>query len=207
MFHIETIDAGGDANRSYLIYPEHASEAWCVDPSYAGEAILDACSREGRRLTEVLLTHTHGDHVASLDRLRAGRNLRVWVHPLEAARIGGAAPLPGDGPVPGLDGVEAVHTPGHTPGGVCYRVGNDLFTGDVLFVDWIGRTDLPGGDPAAMFRSLARLRALPPELAIHPGHHYGSVESRSLGEELAANKFLACTDYGAFLRLLPELTE
>jgi glyoxylase-like metal-dependent hydrolase (beta-lactamase superfamily II) len=206
MLHIVTIDAGGDANRSYLIYPEHAQEAWCVDPSYAAGAILDTCSRDGKRLTEVLLTHTHGDHVATLDRLRAGRDLRVWIHPLEAAHIKGAVPLPGEGPIPGLGGAEAIHTPGHTPGGVCYRVGGALFTGDLLFVDWIGRTDLPGGDPAAMFQSLAKLRTLPPELAIHPGHHYGSVESRSLGEELAANKFLACTDYAAFLRLLPELT-
>ncbi len=86
-------------------------------------------------------------------------------------------------------------------------MGEDLFTGDVLFVDWVGRSDFAGGDPLALFRSLARLRALPPRLMIRPGHHYGSVESRSLGEEIHLNKFFSCTDYDRFLSMQPELSE
>ena len=65
--------------------------------------------------------------------------------------------------------------------------------------------ELSGGDSRALFQSLARLRSLPPELDIYPGHHYGTVESRCLGDEIRLNKFLNCTDYEKFLRLLPEL--
>jgi glyoxylase-like metal-dependent hydrolase (beta-lactamase superfamily II) len=103
--------------------------------------------------------------------------------------------------------METLFTPGHTPGGTCYLVGDALFTGDVLFVDWVGRCDFAGGDSLALFQSLAKLRSLPPEVAIYPGHHYGCVESRRLGEEIRLNKFLHCQDYGTFLRLLPELAE
>ena len=116
-----------------------------------------------------------------------------------------AVPIPSEGMLALVPGVEAIFTPGHTHGGTCYRVGNSLFTGDVLFVDWVGRCDFPGGDSRELFQSLAKLRSLPAELAIYPGHHYGTVESRSLGEEKELNKFLNCLDYGEFLRLLPEL--
>jgi hydroxyacylglutathione hydrolase len=130
----------------------------------------------------------------------------VWVHPLETHRAAGATALPREGALPALEGLEALFTPGHTPGGTCYRIGGDLFTGDVLFVDWVGRSDFPGGDPRRLFESLARLRALDPGLMIRPGHHYGSVESRRLGDEVRLNRFLACRDYDRFLALQPELS-
>jgi glyoxylase-like metal-dependent hydrolase (beta-lactamase superfamily II) len=208
MHKIVSINAGGDANRSYVVLHPGDKAAWCVDPSYAARRILGLCHEAGCELTEIFLTHTHGDHIASLPELLGGGSTgtRVWVHKTEAAGVPGAAPIASEGALPGLPDVTAFFTPGHTPGGICYRIGNALFTGDVLFVDWIGRTDLPGGDSMAMFSSLARLRRLPHDLVIHPGHHYGSRESRSLGEEIQNNKFLACTDFDVFLSLLPELT-
>ncbi len=208
MPQILTIDAGGDANRSYVVLYPADHTAWCIDPSYGAARVLKACREAGCRLVEVFLTHTHGDHIASLPELLAAgdERPRIWVHRAEARHVPEAAVIESEGPLPGLEEISVLFTPGHTPGGVCYRVGSDLFTGDVLFVDWIGRTDLPGGDPRAMFDSMARLRALPEGLVIRPGHHYGSTESRSLGEEIARNRFLACTDYQRFLSLLPELT-
>jgi glyoxylase-like metal-dependent hydrolase (beta-lactamase superfamily II) len=103
--------------------------------------------------------------------------------------------------------VEVLFTPGHTRGSACFLWGDHLFTGDTLFVDWVGRADLPGGDPAALFSSLGRLKALPGHLRLHPGHDYGAVPSRTLGEEVRLNRFLACTDFESFLKLLPELAE
>ncbi len=204
MRELITLDVGGDANRSYLIVDREQDTAWCVDPSYGARRILELCTGQGLRLTEILLTHTHGDHVATLPELAEATGARVWAHRLEAPRVPGATPLPGDGsPLPG---VMALFTPGHTPGGTCYIVGGDLFTGDVLFVDWVGRSDFAGGDPRKLFESLARLRTLDPGLVIRPGHHYGSEESRRLGDEVRLNKFLACTDFERFLALQPELS-
>ncbi len=206
MDEIATLDAGGDANRAYVVLSRSRKAAWCVDPSYTATAILALCREEGCRLTDVLLTHTHGDHTATLPELRAAADPRVWVHRQERAIPAGAHLIEADGPLPGLPEVRALHSPGHTPGGVCYLYDGAIFTGDVLFVDWVGRADLPGGDPRALFESLSRLRSLPSGLLIHPGHHYGAVEKRTLGEEAVLNKFLACTEYGRFLELLPELT-
>ena len=206
MRELVSLDAGGDANRAYVILDRAAGVAWCVDPSFAGAAIMALCQGAGCRLTEVFLTHTHGDHIATLPDLRP-TGVRVWVHASERVRLPSSTQLPAEGDVPEVPGVSFVETPGHTPGGVCYIVDGDLFTGDVLFVDWVGRSDFAGGDPRALFESLGRLRSLPPGLRIRPGHNYGAVESRTLGDEIGANKFLACTDYDEFLSLLPELSE
>lgn len=205
MREILTLDAGGDANRSYCLLDYESRTAWCVDPSFAASQILALCDMTGVRLTEIFLTHTHADHIATLQELLDGTEARAWVHPLELDRAPTATPIPSEGPLAEVPEVEPIFTPGHTPGGTCYRVGNALFTGDVLFVDWVGRCDFPGGDSRALFQSLARLRALPDELILHAGHHYGSVEKRFLGEEKRLNKFLNCQEYERFLRLLPEL--
>jgi hydroxyacylglutathione hydrolase len=205
MREIVTLDVGGDANRSYCLLDEKAGDAWCVDPSYGASQILDLCASRSVRLTEIFLTHTHADHIATLQPLARATGARSWVHELERARVPGAQPIPAEGPLPGLPPVEAIFTPGHTPGGTCYRMGDALFTGDVLFVDWVGRSDFPGGDPLALFKSLARLRGLPGALVLHPGHFYGTVETRTLREEVLLNKFFSCTDFDRFLALQPEL--
>lgn len=202
-----TLDAGGDANLTYLVMPPNTRQAWCVDPAFGAEALLCACTEERREISEVLLTHSHGDHVASLGRLLQRFPARVWVHRAEGGGVPGSTPIEREGPLPGLGSVVCLFTPGHTPGSVCYRIADDIFTGDTLFVDWVGRADLRGGDPAALFRSLARIRALPPHLRIRPGHDYGDTPSRPLDIERKKNKFLACEDYGAFEAMLPELAE
>ncbi len=206
MAEVEVLDAGGDANRAYVVLLRAEGRAFCVDPSHAAPDVERVCREAGCALTDVLLTHAHRDHWASLPRLIEVFSPRIFVHPAENFPPKGARLLTAEGPLPGLPAVEALFTPGHSPGGVCYRFQDRLFTGDTLFVDWVGRWDLPGGSGEALFRSLARLRRLDPSLRIHPGHHYGAAESRTLGEELRENRFFREEDLGAFLALLPEIT-
>ncbi len=206
MREIVTLDVGGDGNRSYVILDRADGSAWCVDPSYGARAVLQTCRKAGCALRDVLLTHTHQDHIATVPELRKILGVRVWVHRNELSQVPGAVALPGEGPLGAVPGLEVIETPGHTPGGVCYRVDDALFTGDVLFVDWVGRWDFPGGDGRALFSSLGKLKMLPRRLVIHPGHHYGCQETRTLGEELLRNKFFACDDFDRFAALLPELT-
>ncbi|MBE9562493.1 MAG: MBL fold metallo-hydrolase, partial [Proteobacteria bacterium] len=80
--------------------------------------------------------------------------------------------------------------PGHTPGSVCYYMDGHLITGDTLFINACGRCDLPGGDQQQMQQSLHRLGHLPPEIVVHPGHHYGSQASSTIGEQLKNNPFM-----------------
>jgi glyoxylase-like metal-dependent hydrolase (beta-lactamase superfamily II) len=95
--------------------------------------------------------------------------------------------------------IEVLHTPGHTPGSQCLRLGNNLITGDTLFIGGCGRSDLPGGDAATLFESLKKIRTLPSNLQICPGHDYGDVPERPLSEEIAANPYLQMQDVQTFL--------
>lgn len=163
------------------IFGDAASERCAiVDPGGDAAGILAAVQELGLEVSAIFLTHGHYDHVGALPELRrALPGVPVYLHPADrAARDGSLFPDPGptedcvDGDrilVGGLT-VEVIHTPGHTPGGVCLKVGDTLFTGDTLFRGSMGRTDLPGGSYDQLMDSLRRLAALPGDCRVCPGH-------------------------------------
>jgi len=93
-----------------------------------------------------------------------------------------------------------LHTPGHTPGSVCFLMDKAIFTGDTLFIDSIGRTDLEGSDPEEMFKSLKRLTTLADDIIVYPGHNYGKEPASTMGEQKKRNPYLKVKDMGDFLR-------
>jgi len=102
----------------------------------------------------------------------------------------------------GKSEVRVIHTPGHTTDSICLYDGENLFTGDTLFIGNCGRTDLPGGSTEEMFRSLHDvILKLPPSAVIYPGHDYGDVPFRKLGEEALSNPTLSARNYKEFLRV------
>jgi glyoxylase-like metal-dependent hydrolase (beta-lactamase superfamily II) len=101
----------------------------------------------------------------------------------------------------GRCGVRALFTPGHTAGGTCFLADGFVVTGDVLFVGGCGRSDFPGGDTAALWRSLQRLAELPEETRVYPGHDYGPTPTSTIGYELLSNPYLRCETYEAFKAL------
>jgi len=184
-------------------------DAIVVDPSMAEAEVLGAVREEGLRLLAILNTHGHPDHIYANAAVKEATRARLAIHRLDAYRLDAAtrprispesAALPGgplgdvppataddlidEGPLTYLRDVDlvALHTPGHTEGSTCYHLPSErvLFSGDVLFAGNVGRVDLPGGDPAAMERSLRRVAALPPETRVHPGHG----PSTTIGAEL-----------------------
>lgn len=199
---------------TYVIWDEETLEAAVVDPGMYTEgerrAFSGFLSAEGLRLTTVLQTHTHFDHIAGLPFLHAEYGgLRPLYHSGDE-RVYYAMPLMArlmhmsiEGPLPAAgrflaDGeelhisgmrIQVIHTPGHTPGGICLYMPDEglLFSGDTLFRSSIGRTDLPGGDYRAEIESITgRLFALPPQTLVLPGHG----ELTTIEEEMAGNQHL-----------------
>ncbi len=192
---------GSVGSNCYLV--EEGGEALIIDPSAAASAILRRLSEDGCTPVGILLTHGHFDHVMSVDTLRqAVPGLKVFIHEADAPMLTDAdknafALFFGQGrvwkPADVLlgDGDEikvgnatftVVHTPGHSPGSVCYlcRSAGVLFSGDTLFSDNIGRCDLWGGSYAVMRQSLKALRELDRGLTIYPGHGDTNTLSKAL---------------------------
>ena len=171
----------------YLLVDER-KEAILIDPSMGEQTALDAAKDQGLRIVEILNTHGHGDHIAGNAAVKEATRARLAIHRLDAYRLDAkrrpdsqlqippatADDLIDEGPLRYVADIalEALHTPGHTEGSTCFYLPSQqaLFTGDVLFQGNVGRVDMPGGDAAAMERSLARVAELPPDTRVYPGH-------------------------------------
>ena len=166
-----------------------------VDPGDEPEKVLNFLSQHELTLEAILLTHGHFDHVGAVKTLAAETDCRVFLCEKDLALPDAmtAGPLYStdfysDGDKLSLAGLtfEVLHTPGHTPGSVCLRFGEHLFSGDTLFAGSCGRTDFPGSSPADMFRSLSRLSQLDETLKVYPGHGGAT----TIGEEKRYNPYL-----------------
>lgn len=193
------------SNNVYAIGDAETRECVLVDPAYDIEGILALVESEGMRVTGVLATHYHPDHVGghmmghAIDGAadlvgRTGVPVHVNAHEARwVARTTGLSETDllqhqsGDTVTVGDVDIRLIHTPGHTPGSQCFYVDGRLVAGDTLFLDGCGRTDLPGGDPAQLFSSLNVLGDLPDSTIVFPGHRYSTDECRGLGHVKTTN--------------------
>jgi hydroxyacylglutathione hydrolase len=192
-------------NFVYAIGDRVAGECLLVDPAYAVEDLIDTVTADGMRITGVLATHYHPDHVggAMMGHTIEGvatllehvdcpvhvqRDEVPWVE--RTTGVGGdhlAAHDPGDVVMVGSVEIRLVHTPGHTPGSQCFHVDGRLVSGDTLFLDGCGRTDLPGSNPEEMYDSLQKLATMPTETIVYPGHRYSQPSHASMESILESN--------------------
>ena len=198
------VPVGPMQNFAYLVEDEESREAIAIDSGWETGPIVELASNEGMRVKYVCATHGHFDHVKTMNRLASELGAAT------AAFVGSEArPKVGlrDGDVLklGEGGVRVIHTPGHTEDSVCYYDGSHIFTGDTLFIEAWGRTDLPGGSAAKLFSSLHEtIMALPAGTVVYPGHDYGDVPSRTLGEESSRNPALRARTLAEFRRLTQD---
>jgi glyoxylase-like metal-dependent hydrolase (beta-lactamase superfamily II) len=193
-------------NFVYLVGDRHTGEAVVIDPAYDVAGILEVVEADGMRLVGALATHYHPDHVGGsmmgyriegVPQLLAHASLPIHVQAEEAPLVRQVTGCSDDDLVSHASGdvvrvgdveIELIHTPGHTPGSQCFLVDNCLVAGDTLFLDGCGRTDLPGGDPEALYYSLTqRLAKVPDEAVLFPGHLYSPDPHQSMGETRRRN--------------------
>lgn len=194
------IPAGEAANFSYLLYCDETRKGVAVDPSFAPQALLDAAVARGVEIVLLLNTHGHRDHIDGNRAIQEATGVPLAAHPADLPNAD--RPL-ADGDVieVGVGRIKVLHTPGHSPGSIVLQTENALVTGDTLFVSRCGRADLPGSDVKQMYDSLQRLKGLPEETKVYPGHDYGPEPNSTLGRELLQNEYLQCPDLECFVRL------
>jgi glyoxylase-like metal-dependent hydrolase (beta-lactamase superfamily II) len=210
-FVLKQFEIGPMQNFCYLIGDEKSREAFVVDPAWAPKKIMEAAKSQNFKIKGFLVTHAHYDHTNAIEELLKEIDVPVYAHRDEITYAQCGEMIVGElgktvKPVMGGDKiklgeteVEFLATPGHTPGSQCIRVGDQLITGDTLFIGACGRSDLPGGNPSLLFKSLQKLATLPDHLTICPGHDYGNAKSRLLKDELKTNPYLRLQDEETFL--------
>jgi len=201
---IQQIRNGID-NFSYLIYCEKTGKAALVDPGTNASECMKEIGKANLELVCIINTHHHGDHIAENSRVKDMYGCELIASKLEAKNIPDVDKTVDDDEVMILGQIELkfIITPGHTLGGMCIVVDNlAILTGDTLFIGDCGRTDIGGGSNRQMFDTLQRLKSLPDELIVYPGHDYGSKPFDSLGNQKRVNKTLLAKSLDEFSRIL-----
>ncbi len=204
----EHLTVGAFQCNCFILGCEKTRQAIVVDPGDALDRIEKRVAAHGLTVTHIVATHAHLDHVGAMSGLGQSTGAPTCLHrddqflydqlAMQAALF--RLPTPPSGPVTrylkdgdsigfGQHRAEVIHTPGHTPGSICFYMESEdvLFSGDTLFQRSVGRTDLWGGDQPTLIRSIReRLVTLPEQTAVFPGHGSGT----SIGSEIAENPFL-----------------
>jgi len=193
----------------YLIGDEKTRTCALIDPAFETNRILAEAKAAGLRVTHIINTHCHADHIAGNAAVKAATRAKICIHKADAGRLGamtnsamarmfGGRGSPkadvrledGDLIAIGSTELKVIHTPGHTPGGICLYHDGHLFTGDTLFVNGVGRTDLPGGSAALLIASIRdKIFTLPADTIIWPGHDYGPRPSSTVDYERRTNPY------------------
>lgn len=194
---IHQFELGPMDNFIYLIGDKATRECAVVDPAWHAPSILAEAEKLDVKITHLLCTHSHFDHVNQVDQVLDATDAQVHMLGLEIDYSDFKCENlvrhhAGDVLTVGKHAeITFVHSPGHTPGSTCYKLRDSLVTGDTMFVEGCGRCDFVGGDPETMYETINTLvRSMPGSTTMYPGHNYGSMEASTLDHELANNPYL-----------------
>ena len=201
----EHLSVGGC--QSYLVGCPDRCAAILIDPEISLiDRYLALAARDGLRIHYVVDTHTHADHFSATKELVRRLGVPVAMHRLSPAPFVQLRLDDGEMLVVGKLRLQVLHTPGHTRDSMCLRVEDRLFTGDTLLIGATGRTDLPSGDPEALYDSLFdRVLRLDPTLKVHPAHEYKGRSHSTIAQELASNPRLQVKERRALVDLMRNL--
>jgi hydroxyacylglutathione hydrolase len=220
--YFKQLQLGPMQNFVYLVGDTVTRQAAVIDAAWDVDRIIDVAAQDDMKLTAALVTHFHPDHlggnmmghriVGAADLLERNVPLKVYLHKTEASYANQIAGLSdsdivavesGDELKLGELPVKFIHTPGHTPGSQCFLVGGCLVSGDTLFIGSCGRVDLPGSDPSQLYDSLVnKLRRLPDDTVLYPGHDYADRPSSTIGEEKRRNMYMRFDRLEDFLHMM-----
>jgi hydroxyacylglutathione hydrolase len=206
---IKQMQVGRFAVFAYMVGSESAGEALVIDPAGDIDLILREATKAGLRIRYIGNTLSHVDHVLGNRRMKDVTGAEIVIHEADAADLVGqprhVMDMFGAEPSPPADvkvrdndlitvgdvSLRVLHTPGHSPGGMCLHTDGLVFTGDTLFVGGVGRTDLPGGSWETLVTSIrTKLFTLPDPTVVLPGHNYGEAPKSTIGVEKVSNPYV-----------------
>jgi hydroxyacylglutathione hydrolase len=204
-FKVHAMELGPMENFVYLVEDISSRRCAVVDPAWEVDAIVSKAAGLDLNITDILLTHSHHDHINGIEGVLNHVNAEVhllkpeyefWKHELDKPSLHHG----GDELLLGETSITMLHTPGHTPGSACYQLGNEIITGDTLFVFGCGRCDMSGGSPEDMFVTLKNMKErLPEDMLIHPGHNYSVKQTCTFSEQFEGNPFMHYEDQESFV--------
>jgi hydroxyacylglutathione hydrolase len=213
--YFKQIEMGPMQNFVYLIGSVESRKVAVVDAAWEIDKILRLAAEDDMEITHAFVTHTHPDHVGGrfagveiegVTELLSKSKAKVVVHKAEAEFLKALSSSDlikaesGDKIDVGGVEIRLLHTPGHTPGSQCFLVENRIVSGDTLFIGSCGRVDLPGSDPEQMYYSLTqKLKALPDDTILFPGHNYSDIPTSTIGEQKHSNPYFQFHSLKQFL--------
>ncbi len=193
---VHTLDLGPMDNLIYLIEDKVTKKTAVVDPAWNVNAIIQKAEKHDLIIDQILLTHAHHDHINGIEELLEHKECHV--HLMQAEHEFWQLDFKpsvlhhgGDTIKLGSTNIKALHTPGHSVGSACYEFGNELITGDTLFVYGCGHCKLAGADPEVLYGTLKNMKKkLDPTRIILPGHHYADEKTCTMNQQIEGNPFL-----------------
>jgi glyoxylase-like metal-dependent hydrolase (beta-lactamase superfamily II) len=190
---IKTLTLGPMDNNTYIVSDEKVGECILIDPSWNIAAIETAIKEDNLKSSLILLTHGHYDHSKNLESFLVKNEISVLMHEKDVFMLEDIdkkyiKTFNGDYCFDTKSfSIGVICTPGHSIGSCCYRIGNNLFTGDTLFVGQCGRVDFPYSDPEKMYESLIKLSKLNPSIKVFPGH---MPQTSTIAKETKTNPYI-----------------
>jgi len=206
---LKQLEVGNFSVFAYLLAGDSGGDGLVIDPAADIDKIMALADKQKITIKYIVNTHAHVDHVMGNEEMKRKTGAKIIIHDEDAPLLtriprsmllmfGGRASPPADQTVKDGDLIcvgkltlKVLHTPGHSPGGICLHLDNVVFTGDTLFVGGVGRTDLPGSSGPLLLQSIkTKLLTLPDETIVYPGHNYGPDPNSTIKKERLRNPFL-----------------
>jgi hydroxyacylglutathione hydrolase len=206
---VKQVEVSSMAVFAYIVGCEKTKDALVIDPAADTERLIDEAQSRGYTIKYIVNTHSHADHTMGNLKMKELTGAKIIVHEKDAAglihqplqmimALGGDPSPPADITVKDGDLISigetsllVLHTPGHSPGGMCLYHTGIVFTGDTLFVGAVGRTDLGGGSMEVLASSIhKKLFTLPDDTIVAPGHNYGDAPKSTIGKEKVYNPYV-----------------
>ncbi len=198
MYHMGTYE-----NSIHFVFDHMSKTCAIIDPAWHGDLFIKHAKDKGYEITDIWLTHWHGDHMNAADEIasKTGAKITAGINELPYLQLEHEVISVKDNDEIYLGDTKAtiINTPGHTAGGVCYLLDGHIIVGDTLFVYGAGHCSLPGGSINELFHSMQKLKTVDDDVMLHCGHDYGCKINTTMGEQKQGNAFLVIDNEDDFV--------